>query len=571
MLSFQPGSKAILIGTSISASDPENLPDIPQVLTNLDDFREILSDVSVVGLEPEDIEIVANIDSREGFLKKLKDIAQSAKDTLLVYYCGHGLYGDAKEPLYFCTSGTTSHDKEIDGVPISAVKSAIAASSAKKRIFLLDCCYAGQAIEGAMDAVDGIEAQLDVEGTYAIGAVPRDKKAIAEPKARNTVFFEHFREAISSGVDNGKNTVSIAELHQETEKSISRTAKYSLPVKRVWEDGDKFEFCINQFNSTKLTKTDIEKIIESRLQGIVVTKAKGFKRFIVPSLVGAGVIGAVTAIGGLVWLNSLSSKHTNLSTNVSDISSNVGELDGSVKSLFEADSTQSSILGTIKNSVNGFTQTLETLVGSDEEKKDRINQLADAVVEPDAQTDFSLFRVNTFLDRQDDDLSNLRLVLPPEQFRRTKLLRFDDADGNELAYIQKRTHVIMYRAGYKLHLYLQPERRNPYIRRDNLYDVQENEVTYGISVAGGRPQSFDPTNSNQLRKHFDFTQDACAHLADEQSEWGYIPIQLCFGGSDDNSPCGNEVGVDPKTQFEFRLTAVLEKSLEAEEVCKSEE
>ncbi len=569
MLSFQPGSKAILIGTSISASDPENLPDIPQVLTNLDDFREILSDVAVVGLEPEDIEVVANIDSREGFLKKLKDIAQSAKDTLLVYYCGHGLYGDAKEPLYFCTSGTTSHDKEIDGVPISAVKSAIAASSAKKRIFLLDCCYAGQAIEGAMDAVDGVEAQLDVEGTYAIGAVPRDKKAIAEPDARNTVFFEHFKEAISSGVENGRNTVSIAELHQETEKSISRTAKYSLPVKRVWEDGDKFEFCINQFNSSKLTKKDIEKIIEARLQGIVAKKTKGFKRYIFPSLVGAGAIGAVTAIAGLVWLSSLSSKHTSLHSNVSDISSNVGELDGSVKSLFESDTTQSTVLGAISDTVNGFTQTLETLVGSDKEKKARINQLAGAVVEPDAQTDFSLFRVNTDFGQDDDTVSQLRLVLQPEQFRRINLHQFKGEEDQVFTYIQKTSHRIMYRAGYKLHLYVQPERRNPYNRE--LYDVQENEVTYGISVAGGRPQGFDPTNSNRLRRHFDFTQDACAHLADEEGEWDYIPIRLCFGGSDDSSPCSSGTGVDRKTQFEFRLTAVLEKSLEAEEVCKGEE
>ena len=570
MLSFQPGSKAILIGTSVSASDSENLPEIPQVSTNLADFREILSDVSVVGLEPGDIEVVENVESREVFLKKLKDIAQSANDTLLVYYCGHGLYGDAKEPLYFCTTGTTSYDKEIDGVPISAVKSAIAESSAKKRIFLLDCCYAGQAIEGEMDAVDGIEAQLDVEGTYAIGAVPRDKKAIAEPEARNTVFFEHFKEAISSGVDNGKNTVSIAELHQETERSISRTAKYSLPVKRVWEDGDKFEFCINQFNNTNLTKSDIEKIIETRLQGIVARKAKGLRRFIFPSLVGAGAIGAVTAVAGLIWLSNLSLKHSSLSTNVNGISTNVGELDGSVKSLFETDTSQSAVLGAIGDTVDGALQTLEALLGSEEEKEERISQLAGAVVEPDDQTEFSLFRVNTYLNHEEYPLNQLRIVLSPEQFRRTEVHQFKDNDGREFTYIQKISHRVMYRSGYRLHLFLQPERRNPYKKRDNLYDVQENEVTYGIRVADGKPKAFDPTNTNQLRKHFDFTQDACARLAHEEIEWGYIPINLCFGGSDNSNPCRGP-GIDQQTQFEFRVTAVLEKSLATEEVCKSEE
>ncbi|KPA22290.1 hypothetical protein shim_05680 [Shimia sp. SK013] len=576
MLSFQTGSKAILIGTSFSENDPKNLPEIPQVLTNLTDFKEILTNSSIVGLDPDDIEIVANADNSEEFLKKLKDVASEAQDTLLVYYCGHGVYGDALEPLYFCTTGTTSEDKEINGVPISGVKNAIANSPASKRIFLLDCCYAGQAMEGALDVVDGFESHLDVDGTFAIGAVPRDKKAIAEPGSRNSVFFEHFKKAITEGIDNGRNTLSMADLHRETEHSIRRTAKYPLPVKRVWEDGDKFEFCINQFHNASFTRQEVEKIVEERLAGLGTVSTSGLRRVVFPALVGAGAIGAVVAAIGMVWISQLSLEHQALSGNVSGISDDVS-------SLSKTDEGQAQLMGATNLGLAGIGKSVANLLGTDEQQGEHLTQLSDVVLKPDGQTEFSFFRVNTDItpgeyfpidsnspNPKNDPIEQIkRLLLPPEQSQLTKLHRVDVDENKAAYYIEKTEHKIMYRAGYRLHVFLQPQTRNNYL--DANYDFREHQVTYGLKVAGGKTKTFDPTSYNEMKQYFDFTTDACDFLARKDEAWGYVPIKLCFSGGGGENPCGGQTGVSQKMQFELKVTAVLEKSFEADKVCENED
>ena len=246
-LSYRAESIVVLIGTSECSQDAERLPPLPHVRENVAELKRLLLDPNVVGLPKSSIVEILDEPEASAVLSKLYRAAKRANDTLIVYYAGHGLYGDADSALYLTSKNTESDDKS-SAIDIEIVKRHIRNSDATKRVMILDCCYSGRAFDGGMSShADSLDSAVDLVGTYGIAAVPGDYKAWAPPGAKLTFFSQTLINVLSRGIKNDKDTVTLDEVFYAVKEEIGRDARTKLPQRTNWVDGGKFRIARNRF------------------------------------------------------------------------------------------------------------------------------------------------------------------------------------------------------------------------------------------------------------------------------------------------------------------------------------
>ncbi|HEV7881462.1 caspase family protein [Bradyrhizobium sp.] len=249
-LSFKADSRIVLIGTSKYPSDESNLPPIPHAERNIDALSRLFKDPDICGLDESCIIRMLDRENASDVTSDLARIAQEATDTLLVYYVGHGLYGDADNPLYLATTKTTERGKVFDGIAISLVKKAMRSSTARKRILILDCCYSGRAMEGGMSAggpTGAAEPSIDVQGTYGIAAVPASAKALAPPDEKLTRFTGALVEVLEHGLqDKTDRTLTLENVFDEVERRVRKKGDAPPPKRINWDDANEFRLAFNR-------------------------------------------------------------------------------------------------------------------------------------------------------------------------------------------------------------------------------------------------------------------------------------------------------------------------------------
>jgi adenylate cyclase len=245
-LSFRPESRVVLVGTTICPRDKQYLPPLPQVEQNIHYLTRLFTDPNVVGLPSESVVPILDHEEASAILTAIETAAERATDTLIVYYAGHGLYGDQNSPLYLVSKNTVSARK-TSAIRITDVKNAIRSSRATKRILLLDCCYSGRALEGGMgSAEDEVRSAIDLAGTYAIAAVPGDYKALALPGDLLTKFTQALVYVLERGVPGDAQVLTVDKVFNQVKAQISREAGMPLPEASNWKDGGFFKLAKNR-------------------------------------------------------------------------------------------------------------------------------------------------------------------------------------------------------------------------------------------------------------------------------------------------------------------------------------
>ncbi|WP_269582240.1 caspase, EACC1-associated type [Roseibium sp. Sym1] len=272
-LSYGDSVKVVLIGTSHSegydgplaletvdkdvrneSGDPTLKPalePLPHVRENINRLQRVFTDPDIVGLDRKDIEPIVDVSSADKILTRIAKAGAAARDTFIVYYAGHGLQGDADESLYLCSTSTSPRERNFNGVPISKVRSAIAKSKAPRRILILDCCFAGAGVDGFMNSSEiysTVETQIDLKGTFAIAAVPSDKKALAPPGEKVTQFTGQLLDVLENGVEDAAELLTINQIFEELEVRMHRAAM-PLPRRANTDDGSAFFLARNRFFS----------------------------------------------------------------------------------------------------------------------------------------------------------------------------------------------------------------------------------------------------------------------------------------------------------------------------------
>ncbi|MDA0576000.1 caspase, EACC1-associated type [Burkholderia gladioli] len=245
-LSYGSATRVVLFGTTSCPNDSSNLPDLPQVKNNIEELERIFLDSSIIGLPRSSVVKILDAAESSEVATLIDKAASEATDTLIVYYAGHGLYGDAHTSLYLTSKNTDSRHKP-SALRVDLIRQAMSNSPARKRILILDCCYSGRAFTGAMANADSdLNQAIDLTGTYGIAAVPGDHKALAPPGAIYTKFSGTLISVLTEGVREATNVLSVDDVFNAVKSRIRREAATELPQHSNWNEGGNFRLAFNR-------------------------------------------------------------------------------------------------------------------------------------------------------------------------------------------------------------------------------------------------------------------------------------------------------------------------------------
>ncbi|WP_185843907.1 caspase, EACC1-associated type [Streptomyces sp. WAC 05379] len=187
-----PASRAVLVG----ASSFTTLDDLPAVRANVPALKDLLGD-PVLHLAAENCQTVVDPASPREVSAAVRQAAQEATDTLLVYYAGHGLIDPGTGHLHLAVPDSDRDSVFDTAVPYEWIKRSIATSSAARRIVILDCCYSARAFGVQSESV---AALAEIDGTYLMAAAAETAVALSPPGEPHTAFTGELLTLLQGGV-----------------------------------------------------------------------------------------------------------------------------------------------------------------------------------------------------------------------------------------------------------------------------------------------------------------------------------------------------------------------------------
>jgi Caspase domain len=268
-LSFDPdGTRIILIGTTVCSNDFEHLPPLPSVANNLERLKQLFQDEHIIGLPEKCIEVIKDPPSASKLLTRINAIAKQAKDTLLIYYAGHGMKSINAQGLFIATEETTQDSCHLDGADFNRIRQIIFDAPASKKILLFDCCYSGEVLTKEMGGSEQsiIADNVTVKGTYAITSGPRNSLSYAMPDEKYTAFTKELIGVVENGTNDNIEYLTLDKVFSELKRRILLNPKLPVPQRSVELDGD-FVFAKNAiwFLDSEKRIQRIEKHYESLL------------------------------------------------------------------------------------------------------------------------------------------------------------------------------------------------------------------------------------------------------------------------------------------------------------------
>jgi hypothetical protein len=200
-------SAAVLIGCSRYT----HLPALPAVSTGLRDLRAALTDPVTGGFAATACQVIAEPADGGSLAAVLLDVARTTHDTLLVYYCGHGVL-DSANRLHLALTGTRQDQALVptSSLAFDHLRTILKDSPARNRVVILDCCYAGRAIHDM--AGPDLAAQAVITGSYVLTATDADKTARASDGVRHTAFTGALLDLLNHGIPQGPDLLTLDSL-----------------------------------------------------------------------------------------------------------------------------------------------------------------------------------------------------------------------------------------------------------------------------------------------------------------------------------------------------------------------
>ena len=213
-------SDAALIGVGSYAE----LPDLPQVSAGLDELARLLTDPVNGGFAPGRSTVMSDPVDRTEVMDVVHRAAQSAEDTLLVYFAGHGLYDSVSGELSLAIRPTRPGFLHT-ALLFDDIRMAVTASAARRKVIILDCCYSGAAVGAGLPGVLNLEPYRDGITLLAASAT----FAAAPQGAVHMAFTGEIIRVLKNGLEGGSEVISLDALYQEvhrrcTEENLPRPA-----------------------------------------------------------------------------------------------------------------------------------------------------------------------------------------------------------------------------------------------------------------------------------------------------------------------------------------------------------
>lgn len=228
----------LLIGVSAFGSD-SGLGDIPNVTANLRELKRVLNDPEIVGI-PESQIFVCQDENKMDIERELIRVGRLANSSsLLVYYAGHGIIHEENFELFFAAAGTTKEYLAGDGINAKTFKEHLGASTAKRKILIVDACFSGQ-VHNQMSGTNSAALTIlaETEGTYTITSTSQDKPALfpVNRPGSPTYFTGQLVETIQNGIGNNSPVCTIRDVFQETKRKLEELGGIPLPQESNFEN-----------------------------------------------------------------------------------------------------------------------------------------------------------------------------------------------------------------------------------------------------------------------------------------------------------------------------------------------
>ena len=253
----------VLIGASTFPKDRKNLPSIPHVKNNIKALATIFANAQIIGVPQRNIVTILNEPIPNNVEAKLAQVARKAKDTLIVYYTGHGFIGNQGESegkLLLAVKNTIMTEAISTGIStvhFNTIRHIVLSSSAKKKILIVDCCFSGRILSQTYQAgtvKNLFQGQIDIIGSYAIASAPANKTAIAKKGEKYTAFSAELIKTLQEGIDNKKSGINLEELYTNIRSEL-RKKSMPEPQRANFQDADKIVIALNQFPAQSLQTT----------------------------------------------------------------------------------------------------------------------------------------------------------------------------------------------------------------------------------------------------------------------------------------------------------------------------
>lgn len=233
-LSDPHASRVVLIG----AANYRHLPNLPAVLGNLDGLTEVFTDEGLWGLPGAHCVRVGDPAVPLDVDRALRLAAEGVgpEGTLLVYYAGHGLIETASGALYLAVGETEDESLHATGVPYDWIRHWVRQCRARRRVVVLDCCYAGRALDrmgGTVQVVD--EATID--RACVLASVPATRAALAPAGEPYTAFTGELLNLLRAGLPGGPELLSVQDVWRGTRDAL-QAKRRPLPELRAHNAGD---------------------------------------------------------------------------------------------------------------------------------------------------------------------------------------------------------------------------------------------------------------------------------------------------------------------------------------------
>ncbi|WP_435602699.1 caspase, EACC1-associated type [Streptomyces sp. bgisy130] len=209
-------SRAVLIGASLY----DRLEALPSVENNLQGLRDFLTSPQGWALPPEHCIIVSNPQSPSDILVALREAAAQSRDTLFVYYAGHGVLDDELS-FYVSLSGSAA-DEPWTCLSYEWIRKTLAQSTARRRVAVLDSCFSGKVHRGPMSqASDAVRVQTAVAGTVVLTSARDDRVALAPPGEHYTAFTGELLKVLTCGIPGGPAAITVDYAYERVKQELA--------------------------------------------------------------------------------------------------------------------------------------------------------------------------------------------------------------------------------------------------------------------------------------------------------------------------------------------------------------
>lgn len=247
--------RVLIIGTSKYHFD-KAFPSIENIQANLKGLKDVLTSATIFNIPAGDITDRINITAVEAsdVIKEFIGKNNTSDSSILFYYGGHGIVDktDSDRPWYMTTTDSRPDNLDLTAISISKLRKLFSQSKAKRKIFIFDSCYSGEAVKNLMsgDGSSILEARIqemkNVGGCFAIAATKGsieaefDKDDLEKP----TDFTNHLLQVLREGLNNNKPECTINEIFEAVHGSLEKENK-PIPVCKATDQGWDIPFVIN--------------------------------------------------------------------------------------------------------------------------------------------------------------------------------------------------------------------------------------------------------------------------------------------------------------------------------------